>query len=86
MANVYALMEVRTKSQVGSGDLWAAWGAFQEAFDHYVRIKGYMPHHVDRESTTDSVTGEVHEEWTFDKDNAGWAWISQYRVPLSEIF
>ena len=80
-AHVYALVEARGQSF----DLYAVWGTFQEALDHYIRIKGYTPTNVEKQTITNNTTGEQHDIWTLDKDDNGWAWISQYRLDVTEF-
>ena len=80
-AQVYALVEARGSSM----DLYAVWGTFSEAVDHYARMKGYTPTSFNEETVTDPNTGEQTSVWTFDRDAEGWAWIAQYRLEVTEF-
>lgn len=84
-ANVYALVEARGDDEKTSFDLYAVWGTFDEALNHYERIKGRRPKITNPpDVVTDPVTKRKHPTWRFDEDERGWAWISRYEVPISE--
>lgn len=78
-ANVYALIERRQDRTRESMDLWMVGGSFQELYDYYLELKG-------RATVTVSETVvDGHSVWTLDEDAAGAAYISQYKVGITEV-